>query len=270
MPKPLAIIPTFVRQGPDVIVFKDALRTLRETAGEDCNVLVIDDGSPERDLVGGLAELCKEYDAEFIDKKRNEGFARTVNVGLRRCLLDKCDAILVNSDIEFGMTKDWVGLMQRQRTDDDSDYASIVGALLVYPNGLIQHGGIYFSVLTRDFGHRFNFGPQNLPEAQVATVCPVTGALQFIRHEALVNVGLYDEEFRMGWEDVDYCVRVWLSGRQCVYQPGIRALHHESFFRGQGRADEKIAKWTNESWMHFVAKYSTQSFAEFVPNMGMG
>lgn len=265
--KPLAIIPTYVRRSTDVQMLQTALRTLRETAGDDCDVLVVDDGSPERDLVAGVENEAETYGAEFTDKGRNEGFARTVNVGLRKCLLEGRDAILVNADIEFGLTKDWLGLMERQPTSDGSGLASIVGALLIYPNGLIQHGGIFFSMLTREFGHRFNYGPGNLLEAQAAVVCPVTGALQFIRHESLENVGLYDETFRLGWEDVDYCVRVWLSGRECVYQPGIRAVHHESAFRGGARADEKIARWTNESWLRFVGKYADVSFAEFVPDM---
>lgn len=263
--RPLAIIPTYARRAADVEVFTTTLRTLRETASDRCEVLVIDDGSPAVDLVATIAAACERYDAELVTKDANDGFSTTVNVGLRRALEHGQDAILVNADIQFGLTVDWLGLMQRQTGEDGLTPASIVGALLIYPNGLIQHAGIYFSLLTREFGHRFNFGPGNLPEAQVATVCPVTGALQFIRHECLEAVGLYDETFKLGWEDVDYCARTWRSGRQCVYQPGVRAIHHESFFRRQH--DEKIARWTEESWLRFCAKYATVSFAEFVPNM---
>lgn len=263
----MAVIPCYVRELMDVKVCEAAVSSLRATAGDRCEVMLIDDGSPDAELVGALADIAELNGARFFAKDENEGYARTINVGLRRCLVEGRDAITINSDIEFGLTSDWLGLMQRQMRSDGQGLASVVGALLLYPNGLIQHGGVFFSVLTRDFGHRFNYGPGNLPEAQIATVCPVTGALQFIRHECLQTVGLYDETFRMGWEDVDYCVRVWLSGRQCIYQPGVRAIHHESFFRGQTRADKKIAQWTHDSWHRFVEKYAHQSFAEFVPNM---
>lgn len=266
MSKPLSIIPTYLRRPQDLDVFVTCLRTLRETAGDRCDVLVVDDGSPDLELARALRTQCDLYDAELCPKEENEGFSRTVNVGLRRALDEGRDAILVNSDIEFGLTTDWLGLMLRQTRDDGDGLASVVGALLIYPNGLIQHGGIFFSLLTREFGHRFHYGPGDLPEAQVATVCPVTAALQFIRHECLAEVGVYDEEgFRLGWEDVDYNVRTWLSGRQCVYQPGIRAIHHEQFTRGQ--VNEKIERWTHESWMRFAAKWSDQSFAEFVPDL---
>lgn len=262
--KPLSIVPTYVRQSRDLEMLATTLTSLRATS--DCPVLVIDDGSPERDLIEGISSLCERLDCEFVDKGRNEGFAATVNVGLRRALNEGLDAVLVNSDIEFGLTKEWNSLFQRQHDNNDRP-AAVVGALLLYPNGLIQHGGIYFSILSRDFGHRFQFGPGNLPEAQHAAICPVTGALQFIRHSTLEQVGVYDESFKLGWEDVDYCVRVWLSGLSCVYQPGVRAVHHESFFRGAARADDRIREWTEYSWMRFVGKYADISFAEFVPNM---
>lgn len=265
MAKPLAIIPTYVRSVRDVQMFERTLASLRATAGDDCDVLVVDDGSPEADLVDAVGYACEDHQAELTRKTDNEGFSRTVNVGLRRCLEEGRDAVLVNADIEFGLTRDWLGLMARQRRCEGEGPASVVGALLLYPTGLIQHAGVYFSLLTRDFNHRFNFGPGDLPAAQVATVCPVTAALQFIRHECLEAVGLYDESFRLGWEDVDYCIRAMLSGRECVYQPGVRAIHHESAFRGRSTA--KTTKWTRESWLRFVAKYAEQSFAALVPNM---
>lgn len=265
MAKPLAVIPTYVRNTADIGMLRETLHTLRETVSDRVEVMVVDDGSPEPDLVEAASKATAEHDGEFIAKGRNEGYSKTINVGLRRALLEDRDVITVNADIEFGLTEDWIGLMQRQVGQDGETPAAIVGALLLYPNHLIQHGGIFFSVLTRDFGHRFHFGPGNLAEAQVATICPVTGALQFIRHSTLEQVGLYDESFKLGWEDVDYCVRTWLHGLECVYQPGIRAVHHESAFRG--RRDKKIEEWTEYSWRRFCGKYAEVSFAEFVPNM---
>ena len=54
----------------------------------------------------------------------------------------------------------------------------------------------------------------------------------------LERVGPYDPEFRMGYEDVDYCLRVFQAGFACVYEPAISAIHHESLFRS--RPDEKL------------------------------
>lgn len=123
------------------------------------------------------------------------------------------------------------------------------------------------SILYREFDHRFRYGPHNLPEARHAMVMPVTGALQFIRHECLMEIGVYDETFRMGWEDVDYNVRVWQAGKECIYQPGIRAIHHEGFFRGQHRKSKQVEEWQAASWHRFKTKYADVSFTDFIPSL---
>jgi GT2 family glycosyltransferase len=139
----------------------------------------------------------------------------------------------------------------------------VVGGLLLYPTGLIQHAGIYFSLLTRTFDHLYKYGPGNLPEALKMRVAPVTGAFQYIRNETLQLIGLYDEKFHMAHEDVDYCIRVFLAGLQCVYNPNVRAYHFEAMFRG--RPSPKLEQWQALSWMYFAEKYATQSFSGLVP-----
>lgn len=264
--KPLAIVPTYLTKAMDVDVTATALRTLRETVGDACDLLVVDDGSPELDLVTAIRGLTLDLDGTMVAKPINDGFSTTVNVGLRAALMRGSDAVLVNSDIEFE-SPHWLRLMQEQQTLDGSRPAGIVGARLLYPNGLIQHAGIFFSILYREFDHIYRYGPGDLPEALVAREGPVTGALQYIRHSTLAEIGVYDDSFRLGWEDVDYCVRAWQAGIPMVYQPGVWAYHHESFFRGGARVNEKIARWQAESWNTFCNKHAETNLAEFVPSL---
>lgn len=260
---PLGVIPAYLREPHDLDVLTVCLRSIRSTAAGELDVLVVDDGSPAAGLVDALEAQQRALGFELVRRPENEGFSRTVNVGLRRALESGRSAILINADIEF-TARGWVGLMEGQLGILNPEArAAVVGGLLLFPNGLIQHAGIYFSLLTRGFDHFYKYGPRNLPEAQKADARPVTGALQFIRHETLTNVGLYDEEFRMGFEDVDYCLRVLLSGRECVYQPKVRAYHHEGLFRG--RKSEHLDTWHKQSLVRLWSKYRDQSFAGLVP-----
>jgi GT2 family glycosyltransferase len=262
--KPLGIIPTYMRGGLDLELVEVALATCRHTVGDDLDLLVVDDGSPDREAAEGVKILVERFDGEAVLKKRNDGFSRTVNVGLRRALNDGRDAVLINADIEFS-NDSWLSAMTKQRRSDGSGLASIVGARLLYPNNLIQHAGVYFSLLSRTFDHIYRNGPHNLPEALHPRICPVTGALQFIRAECLEGIGVYDEHFRMGFEDVDYCVRAWQAGREVVYQPRCMATHHESMFRGN--PSEQLAEWQWTSWLTFAEKWKETNFAEFMPNI---
>lgn len=262
MVNPLAIVPTYLRQTQDAVVLEDCLVTMRHTQPE-LDILVVDDGSPDQELMDVLAMRCADVDAELVVQPQNEGFATTVNVGLRRCREEGRDAVLVNADIEFDHGDQWLQRMSETYVEDER--ASIVGALLLYPNGTIQHAGVYFSFLSRTFDHIYHYGPGNLPEAQVPRICPVTAALQLITHDCLADVGLYDENFRLGFEDVDYCVRAWQRGRHVVYNPRAIATHHESFFRS--RPTPKIARWQQQSWMYFAQKHGQTNFAQFVPSL---
>jgi GT2 family glycosyltransferase len=256
----LAIVPTYLRTAEDLDVLLRCLVSLRVTAPQ-ADVLVVDDCSPAAELVDMIGAAAAELGIELKRRPVNGGFSRAVNVGLRRALDEGRDAMLVNADIEFRRPQ-WLEPMLA-RTDTTGAPAAVVGARLLYPNGLLQHAGVYFSKLHRDWGHRFMYGPGDLREALVPCRCPVTGALQLIRHECLADVGIYDEDFRMGWEDVDYCLRVFASGRECIYEPMACATHAESLFRS--RKGEGQDNWEGQSNVALQRKYATTDLSAFMP-----
>src|SRR4051794_13562904 len=173
-PEPLVIVPNFVTEPEDVKVLADGLMSVQKTAPGEVKVLVVDDCSPKPELVDEIEALQDALNFHLIRREKNEGFSRTVNVGLQQALEEGRDAVLLNADVEID-TPGWVKTMQ-ETTDNFGNPASVVGALLLYPNGLIQHAGIYFSLLTRDFREMYKYGPGNLPAALKKAVSPVTGA----------------------------------------------------------------------------------------------
>jgi O-antigen biosynthesis protein len=256
----LCVIPTYLASAKHLDLIVRCLVSLWRTApGTD--VIVIDDGSPDRGLVAQLEVATQELGYELVLKSENTGFSKTVNVGLRRALETGRDAVLVNADIEF-FEAGWLERMQA-RTDAQGRPAAVVGARLLYPNGLIQHAGIFVSLLKREWFHRFQYGPSDLPEALVACRCPVTGALQLIRHETLQQVGLYDEGFDMAFEDVDYCLRTFEADLDCIYEPSVRAFHHESMFRGTHTP--KLEKWVKASWARMLTKWGDADVVQWIP-----
>ena len=258
---PLAVVPAYLRTPEDLDVLLRCLVSLAHTAPA-AQVLVVDDCSPAGELVDLLEMATEEIGFELLRRPVNGGFATTVNVGLRRALAEGRDAVLVNADIEFHAAG-WLEPMLA-RTGTDGALAAVVGARLLYPNGLLQHAGIYFSLLHRGFAHRFNLGPGDLPEALVPCRCPVTGALQLIRHSCMERVGIYDEAFHMGWEDVDYCLRVYAAGLECVYEPAACATHAESLFRSRTAKGQE--DWERRSLEVLLTKHGGADLSAFVPS----
>lgn len=251
----ILIIPTYISSEKHAELLKKCLKSIRQTT-DSAEILIVDDCSPgfgSKDI-NHAETLSKKYNANYILNKTNSGFSKTVNVGLKKALKENKDAILVNQDIEFVETN-WIPILQ-----SSDEYVS--GALLLYPNKIIQHAGIYFSQITRNFDHRYKGCIENQPEAQKPYYCPVTGALQYIKNECLKDVGLYDERFFLGYEDVDYCIRVIKSGHKCFYNPKVKAIHHESVIRGTVNIYEQ-----NKSYFDFVRKYKEVPFDDVAPTM---
>ena len=139
----LCVVPAFVRNEEELDVLLRCLVSLRSTA-PDADVLVVDDASPARELVAGLEAVCEELGIALVSNDENSGFSRHRQ---RRPASSRSqtgrDAVLVNADIEF-LEPGWLERM-RARTDTEGRPAAVVGARLLYPNGLIQHAGIFLS-----------------------------------------------------------------------------------------------------------------------------
>lgn len=253
---PLLIIPAYIATKDHAIVLNRCIKSLRDST--EAQVLIIDDCSPFQEQANILYDhFYTRYDNIDVERnKENSGFSKTVNVGLKECVDENRDAVLVNADIEF-FREDW--LKNIYKIDKP-----IVGAKLLYENKLIQHAGIYFDRFSRSFDHRFKGSPPDLPAAEKYCQCPVTGALQFLRKDVLADIGLYDEEFRLGWEDVDYMIRAIDHGFISVYSPEVVALHHESLFRG-GNENKQHKKWERESFLRLLRKWRDKDFADICP-----
>jgi len=254
----LAIIPTLLRHEQDLILTEHAVKSLLATS--DADLLVVDDGSPDKDLVERLKQLVDATGAELEISAENQGFSRSVNVGIRRARKSGQHALLVNADIQF-WANNWLDYMRANPAD-------LVGAVLIYPNGLVQHAGIYFSVITRKFDHILRMAPGTLAQVKDGRICPVTGALQLIKHETIKKVGVYDENYRLGHEDVDYCHMVFQAGLTCAVEPQAVAVHHESVIRhNQNKPDQKHVRWMDEGWIYFHEKHKGRDFGEYTPTL---
>jgi GT2 family glycosyltransferase len=258
----LAIVPVVLRSPAQLELLVNCLMSLWSTAPE-VEVLIVDDGSREEALVDQLVAVTGELGYEVLRKTASDGTAVAANLGLRRALETGRDALVLAPEVGF-MEAGWLEAM-RTRTDTQGRPAAVVGGRLLRPNGLLDSAGMFFSLLGREFRYRFRQGPGDLPEALVPCRCPVSGALQLIRHETLATVGLYDEGFWHGWEDVDYCLRVFDAGLECIYEPAARALHHG--VSAEEEADARVTVARDQSARHLWEKYMTSDLSAYVPDL---
>lgn len=255
--KTLAVMPTYMGTEADLEMTKKAIKTLKGTA--DVDLLVVDDASPAPNLVGDLVGYQAEVTFEIRAKVENEGFSKTVNVGMEIARERGQNALLVNADVAF-FNDDWLGYME----GNDAD---VVGALLLFANGLVQHAGIFYSVINRRPDHIFRMAPRNLAAVNEPRICPVTGALMLVKHATMEKIGLFDENFGMGFEDVDYCYTAFRNGLTCAYEPRAQAIHHESVFRHQYPNDKRQSERWRKSFEYLHEKHKGWEFSDVVPTL---
>ena len=114
--------------------------------------------------------------------------------------------------------RDWLACLQYATRGSE---IGIVGAKLLYPDNRIQYAGTIRNPDAPEwFDHRYRFKPADWGPADIAgPTLAATGACMYIVRGVLDQVGLFDEEYGMGYEDVDYCLRAWQAGYQVVYAP---------------------------------------------------
>jgi GT2 family glycosyltransferase len=220
------------------------VRSIRKTTSPELvRIIVADDCSgPEH-----LAALRRIPGIEVVEGDRNAGFAANVNRGLRAAG-DELDVVLLNSDVVA--RRDWLAALQY--ASREADYVGIVGAKLLYPDGRIQFAGTVRNLGARQwFDHRYRFKPARFGPASVAQpVLAVTGACMYLRRSLIREIGEFDERYPMAYEDVDYCLRCWESGRRVTYAPNAVLEHRESVTRGT-----EVGERERESQRHFWSRW---------------
>jgi GT2 family glycosyltransferase len=144
--------------------------------------------------------------------------------------------LFLNNDIEI-VDPDWLSLLAMHAVKED---IGAVGAQLLYPDGTIQHAGVYTGIGGgAGHAHRYlaadapgYFDRPRLPQR----VSAVTGACLAVSRAKFLAVGGFDEEqFPVAFNDVDLCLKLNTAGWQSFYEPRARLIHHESKSRGSDR-----------------------------------
>jgi GT2 family glycosyltransferase len=213
------------------------------TEGASFEMILVDNGSTD----GTAAFLAKlGGDVQVIRNAENLGFAAACNQGARAAR--GRHLVFLNND-----TIPLAGWLAPLLAELDADpTVAVVGSKLLYPDETIQHAGVIFS---RDLPIPYHFlahVPGTFPVVNTRRELQcVTGACMAVRRSVFDAVGGFDEGYRNGYEDVDFCLQVGARGGRVVYQPASALYHLESQTPGRKANDEAntrrlLARWGAE------------------------
>ncbi|MBD3839950.1 MAG: glycosyltransferase, partial [Epsilonproteobacteria bacterium] len=155
--------------------------------------------------------------------------------------------ILLNNDIEI-ISPEWIENMLEHSQREE---IGCVGAKLYYPNDTIQHAGVIIGI-GGIAGHSHKYFHKDYPGyfsrlALAQNVSAVTGACLMVKSKIFKELqGLNEENLKIAFNDVDFCLRVQEKGYRNIFTPYCEAYHHESISRGVEDSAEKVARFNSE------------------------
>ena len=176
--------------------------------------------------------------------------------------------LFLNNDTEI-ITADWIEAMVEQA---QRPTIGAVGAMLLYPDGSVQHAGVVIGV-GGVAGHSHKYFPGDAPGyfsalKAVNNYSAVTGACLMVRRDVFEKVGGFDEKFAIAFNDVDFCLKLRQAGYHNVYLPHAKLYHHESKSRGYETTPEKQMRFEREI-NTMMARWKTDAIADpcYSPNL---
>jgi len=246
----------------NVSLLKDCLNSLENcTHGISYEVIIIDNNSDEGTV--NYLKSIKNKNYTIIFNKENLGFAKANNQGIKIAVGDYL--ILLNNDTE--VTNNWLDELITVAESDEK--IGIVGSLLFYPDGRhIQHAGVrvvlHHGNLWPYHTHMLEYYSDLFNEIKTEQFQVVTGACMLVKRDTVTKIGLLDEGFINGYEDVDFCFRANSKGLKVFLAHKSKVYHYESMSKGrhdhvmlnQNLLDKKWARIikSDVSFMHFVSE----------------
>lgn len=235
------IIPTRDR----VELLQRCITTIQHhTAWPSLEIIVVDNDSADKKTKTYFKTLEKQG-VRVLPVPGAFNFARLNNLAVEAAQGEFIG--LINNDIEAlhdGWLEEILSHLQVPGT-------GAVGAKLLWPNGMVQHGGVILGMgsLAAHYGNMLadddwgDHGRNRLTHR----VSGVTAACLFMRKTDYFAVGGMDETaFPVAFNDVDLCLKLGAAGKAIVWSADARLLHAESASRGHEDTPQKKARAARE------------------------
>ena len=211
-------------------LLRSCLNSVQTDSQMMAEIIVVDNGSAD-----GSQEMIREEYPEvvLIENKKNLGFARANNVGIKR--MSRKYACLVNSDVVIlqGCMAALVHYMNENKE------VGVVGPKVLWPNMTVQDSCRKYPTLWNNLceSMRLNmlfpksdiFSSEHMmyfEHDRLMEVDGIVGCFMMIRKDVLDRVGLFDEQYFIYSEEIDLCKRIKEHGWRIIFNPEGEIIHY--------------------------------------------
>ncbi|MGR8933311.1 MAG: glycosyltransferase family 2 protein [Gammaproteobacteria bacterium] len=240
------------------------LNSIKELAGY-CNyeIIIVKNNTQSRSANDFLNSLDSTYTVVEYGKPFN--YSAINNYAVRNFASGEL-LLFLNDDVEFISHGFLTAMLELFEFPD----VGAVGAKLIYLDERIQHAGVIIGLQNGMAEHWQKFvsaklhnGLQNPGYLQslnsVREYSAVTGACLMVKRSLFEEVGGFSESLKLGFNDVDFCLKVNAMGSKVLYTPYALGYHHEHASRSQA-VDKEVMEHSEDSelfartWKDFIDK----------------
>lgn len=204
-----------------------------KTEYKNFEVIVVDNGSNEQNKAK-IEALLKEYNCKYIYRPMTFNFSAMCNIGAGEASGEY--VLFMNDDIEV-TDGSWLEIMTGQAM---VPYTGAVGCKLYYPGtNRLQHAGVLNlpigpgHCLYGSEDHLNYYYGRNILDYNFTAV---TGACLMVSMKKFNEIGGFDEELPVAYNDVSLCFSLVEAGYYNVLRNDVSLVHHESISRGRDDA----------------------------------
>ncbi|MBU2529979.1 MAG: glycosyltransferase family 2 protein [Elusimicrobia bacterium] len=195
---------------------KKCVKSIYENSGSSFELIFVDNGSDKKTV----EYLKSQKDAIKVFNKKNYGFAKAVNQGLR---LASCEYIaVVNSDIIFypAWLKNMLKILSKPNIGMVGPMTNrTVGLQRIKLAKKIENNSKALEIFSNAMRMKF--------KDEYFLIHRLIGFCFVFKREIFEKIGLLDERFGIGcFEDIDYCLRIRQAGYKLAALKNVFVYHH--------------------------------------------
>ncbi len=244
---------------------------LGKTTYPNYEIIIVDNASDDEQAVTYFKQLANGHsNIRVIRDDRPFNYSQLNNNAVEHANGELIG--LINNDIEV-ISPDWLSEMVGIALQKD---VGAVGAKLYYPNDTVQHAGVVVGLgglAGHPHKHIDRYATGFCGRAQlIQSFSAVTAACLIIKKSIFIEVGGLDEEnLKVVFNDVDFCLKVREAGYRNVWTPFAELYHHESVSRGADDTSEKKQRFEREAG-YMKRRWHTDKFEDpaYSPNLILG
>lgn len=228
---------------------------IKEFNGLKYEIVVVDNASKDESI-----SLIEKLDCQIIKLEKNVGFVRANNIGCDNASGEYLyflnpDTLVLDNNLSLLLTRlkenPKIGIIAPKVLNSDR---TVQFSIRKEPT--LRRLTFYLFGINRLFPKVYYFVDYKMELDNHNEICYpdwVSGAGFIIKKSVFEEVGMFDENIFMYWEDVDLCKRVKTNGYEIIFDPSSSIIHY-----GGGSSD-KVKEFSMikdiESRFYYFKKY---------------